>query len=385
MPFPQTLFISLLMLSAAYRTGTASERATKETDNPAKIETRIAIQGVCAWPNLQQLPDGTLLAIIYNQPNHGRWEGELDCWASSDQGQMWRFRGRVVQHQPGTNRMNCAVGFARNGDLVVLSSGYTNRIPNPLKPFAQPVKPRPGQRFLPTSVCRSSDGGRTWEVNEKFPAPPDTELGRKNHFVPFGNIMAARDGSHCASVYLKRDNGRARYLVRCRDDGRTWGEAMVLNPRGNETSILHLGDGRWLAASREFREKPDVHLELFMSSDDGKTWRRDGPLTLPLQVTGHLMRLQDGRILLSYGNRNWNNFGVDVRYSDDEGATWGPPIRVADAVDADCGYPSGVQLSDGRVVTAYYTRISEDFHYEMRVAIWSPGAFATAGRPVVNR
>lgn len=197
--------------------------------------------------------------------------------------------------------------------------------------------------------------------------------------------MTAADGSLCVSSYLKRDLKRACYFLRSRDDGRTWGETAVLNPRGNETAILHLGDGRWLAASREFRKRPDVHLVLFTSQDDGRTWQRKMPLTQPGQVTGHLMCLQDGRILLTYGNRNWNNFGVDVRFSDDEGESWGPSIRIANTPHYDSGYPSSVQLPDGRVVTAYYTRISDDYHYEMRVATWIPGAFATSGAPVESR
>ncbi len=274
-----------------------------------------------------------------------------------------------------------AGGFATNGDLVVLCSGYTNRIPNPLQPFAKPPGPGGKREFLPTRVCRSSDGGQTWEVTEQFAAPPATELGQGNHFVPFGNIGTADDGSLCSAVYLKRGLERACYLVRSRDDGRTCGETTVLNPEGNETAILHMGAGRWLAASREFQQRPDVHLELFRSADDGLTWQRKGPLTMPLQVTGNLLQLRDGRILLSYGNRNWNNFGVDVRFSDDQGATWGPPIRIADTAYSDCGYPSCVQLADDSVVTAYYTKVSKDYHYEMRVARWNPAAFETRGRP----
>ena len=113
-----------------------------------------------------------------------------------------------------------------------------------------------------------------------------------------------------------------------------------MNPAGNETDILHLGGGRWLAASREFKESRDVHLELFVSTDDARTWERRMPLSLPMQVTGNLAALADGRILLSYGNRCWNNFGVDVRISEDQGKTWSPPIRIADCPRADCGYPS---------------------------------------------
>jgi len=82
------------------------------------IETHVGIQGVCAWPNLQRMQDGTLLATIFNQPCHGLWEGDLDCWVSLDEGQSWQFRGRPAPHEPGTNRMNCAVGLAGNGDLV---------------------------------------------------------------------------------------------------------------------------------------------------------------------------------------------------------------------------------------------------------------------------
>ena len=123
----------------------------------------------------------------------------------------------------------------------------------------------------------------------------------------------------------------------------------------------------------------DVHLELFSSDDDARTWKRRQPLTLPLQVTGHLTRLADGRVLLSHGNRCWNNYGVDVRLSDDAGSSWSPPFRIADCPRSDCGYPSTVQTADGTAVTAYYTQVSDDYHYEMRVAHWNPSAFTVSG------
>ena len=339
-----------------------------------RIINRTAIQGVCAWPNLQRLENGTLLALIFNQPCHGLWEGDLDCWAAEDDGKTWRFRGKPAEHEPTTNRMNCAAGIANNGDVVVLCSGWADRSP-------KGQLSGPHRRVLRPWVCRSSDGGRTWSVSKQFPAPPEESIGIGNEFIPFGNIRAAEDGSLCATVYLTKNHSRDCYLLRSRDDGRTWGGRAPLNLDGNETDILHLGGGRWLAASREFGPRRDVHLELFASDDDARTWKRKRPLSLPLQVTGNLALLADGRILLSYGNRCWNNFGVDVRLSDDQGETWSPPIRIADCPRPDCGYPSSVQLSDGQVVTAYYTIVSDDFHYEMRVAVWKPSAFSVEGRP----
>ena len=362
--------------AAAWLPGTilgSRQRARAATPGQStSISTRTAIQGVCAWPNLQILNDGTILALIFNQPCHGLWEGDLDCWASEDGGRTWRFRGRPAEHEPGTNRMNCAAGIAANGDVVVLCSGWAdrNRRGEPVNPHRQPLRPW---------VCRSSDQGRTWSVGTDFPAPPQDGVGAGNEFIPFGNIRAADDGSLCVAAYLRREQSRACHLIRSLDDGRTWGEAVSLHPGGNETDILHLGGGRWLAAAREFGERRDVHLELFSSDDDARTWKRQQPLTLPLQVTGHLTRLADGRVLLSHGNRCWNNYGVDVRLSDDAGASWSPPFRIADCPRPDCGYPSTVQTADGTAVTAYYTQVSDDYHYEMRVAHWSPSAFTVSG------
>ncbi|MBI85486.1 MAG: hypothetical protein CMJ81_20020 [Planctomycetaceae bacterium] len=381
------LILLLMSISLCSVTAAADPRSPSQTD-PARIETRVAIQGVCAWPNLQRLDDGTLLVFIYNQPSHGKFEGDIDCWASEDSGQTWRFRGRAVPHgEPRTTRMNCAVGVAGNGDLIVLSSGYTNRIPNPMVPFNEQIQRKKGSEFLPTAISRSSDGGRTWETAESFPLPPESEKVWGDHYVPFGNIVSGADGSLRAFAYLAQPKySRRGFILRSADDGRTWGDPAVVNPRGSETSLLHLGEGRWLASTREFPQqpvlyRPGVRLELYASADDGRTWQHRGPLSLPLQVTSNLIRLRDGRVLLSFGNRNWNNFGVDVRFSDDEGESWGPPIRIADSPRADSGYPSSVQLTDGRVVTAYYTQVSDDFHYEMRVAIWNPEAFETRGRP----
>ena len=352
----------------------AQTRSGGAAPTASGIEFGAPIKQVCAWPNLQILGDQTIIATIFNQPCHGQWEGDLDCWASEDGGKSWSFRGRAARHEPGTNRMNCAVGFANNGDLLALCSGWGDRSApsRPNRTFGNPLR---------AWACRSSGGARSWKVIGELPDPPRHKISPENHLIPFGNIQIAADGSLGVAAYLRRENDRVCYFLRSRDDGVTWGETVVLNPGGNETAPLHLSRGRWLAASREFVERSDVHLQLFSSEDDGQTWKRGQPLTLPYQVTGHLTRLSDGRVLFSYGNRNWNNFGVDVRFSDDDGKSWGAPLRVANAPRGDCGYPSSVELANGNVVTAYYTQISDGFDYEMRSAIWNPAAFETSGRP----
>jgi hypothetical protein len=331
--------------------------------------TFTAIQGVCAWPNLQRLSDGTLVATIFNQPCHGEWEGDLDCWASQDNGRTWKFHGRPGPHEPRTNRMNCAAGVAANGDMVVLVSGWSNREPAGIS------TPATRGQVLKPWVCRSSDGGKTWTHTTAFPDPPPVGPGIDNQFIPFGDIHRAADGTLVASVYTRKDNIRNNGLLRSKDDGRTWGDWVELNAKGNETAILHAGAGKWVAASRMFEKPGDAHhIELFTSDDDAKTWRRRGPLTLPGQITGHLTRLRDGRILMTYGNRNRGNYGVDARLSSDGGMTWDAPFRIAATPESDCGYPASAQIADGNVVTVYYTRVSPGHFYEMRVTIWPAGA-----------
>ena len=255
------------------------------------VTSRTGIQGVCAWPNLLLLNDGSLVVLVFNQPCHGLWEGDLDCWASEDEGRTWRFRGRAAGHEPTTNRMNRSAGIANNGDLVVLCSGWADRSPK-----GQLSGPK--RRMLRAWVSRSLDGGRNWSISKEFPTPPETPAGKNNEFIPFGSIRAANDGSLCSSVYLARGNLRECYLLRSRDDGYTWGDRVPLNLAGNETDILPLGGGHWLAASREFQEKRDVRVELLVSDDDAYTWKRRMPLSLPMQIPGNLTRLADGRILL---------------------------------------------------------------------------------------
>jgi len=324
------------------------------------VKNQTAIQAVCAWPNLQIAADGELLVFLFNQPCHGVWEGDLDCWSSRDRGETWQFRGRPAAHKSGTNRMNCAVGVLEGGDVLVLCSGWTHR-----GPAGQEPENKAAAVTLSPWICRSGDQGRAWSMTDDFPAAGGE--GRQI-CVPFGNIRQGADGRLAVSCYRRPVPGEYDCVFfRSADDGRTWERQATLSDRGNETDILHLGDGHWIASSREEKTR---HIELLRSDDDGASWRTCGPLTLPEQHTSHLLRLRDGRVLLSYGNRCRNNAGVEVRVGDERGEKWGPPVRLAHCPSRDCGYPSTIQMTDDTLVTAYYTQLSGAYHYEMRVAAW---------------
>ena len=369
---PRILVRPLVLLVALSVTEPLSGQQT------ARLQQRfVAIDNVCAWPNLTLLNDGTLTATIFNQPAHGRVEGDVETWISTDGGVLWERSGVAAIHDPGTNRLNVAAGRAHDGSLVVLSSGSSN-----LEPRGQTAS-NVSWDFLPILVSRSSDRGRTWQRSSSVDLPSGAD-----YLIPFGDIIVGPGKTLAACAYhdgryrrkgnpsrnRRTPTGKAKgssYLLFSKDDGRTWGDAVVIGADDyNETVILRLRPDRWLAAARTIK---DAHLELFISEDEGRSWAAAGPLTLPRQHPAHLLRLKDGRIILTYGVRDPGHAAVGMRWSDDEGRTWKPATTLVHLEGSrDHGYPSTVELADGTLVTAYYSNgIPQHRRYHMGVVRWS--------------
>jgi hypothetical protein len=372
-----TLMLSMVVCSGV--TAAEQGKAPYVLDRDGSVpQPVVAVADVAAWPNLTQLPDGTIIALIYNQPSHGQMPGDVDCWATEDAGVTWTKRSTAAPRgTPQQNRMNTAAGLTADGKLILVTSGWSE----PGNPDAK-GKPNIGE-LLPTWVCISDDGGYTWRIDEQsFPNGPD---GRP--MIPFGDIMPGEDGMLRVAAYSTPDEEPAQQAAKqagdnlaqraahgqnwiVRGDGRNWDAPVRIahRPRRNETAILHLGGGKWIAAARK------AGLELFFSEDDAKTWTMLGErVTDNLQHPGHLMRLKDRSIMLSYGNRVRPHPGVEVKFSKDEGRTWSAPYRIADVNSPDSGYPSSVQLSDGRILTACYSRgIAGHDGYVMFTVTWDP-------------
>lgn len=324
----------------------------------------VAVDNVCAWPNLTVLRDGTIVASIHNQPSHLKRPADVECWASEDGGRTWAKRGTPApRDNPRAARGHVAAGVAGNGDLIVITTGWSD-----------PAAESRGT-ILPPLVSRSTDGGRTWAIDAKafpgkWPQIARTKTSPDGYLVPFGDILEGDDGGLRVGLYGGASG--ATFVYSSRDDGKTWGEPVALNQDVviHEPALLHLGEGKWLAAARL------NGLDLY-ASDDAKTWAHRKKLTGPQQHPAHFTRLKDGSVLLSYGNR-LDPKGVDVRFSDDQGTTWSEPFRVVD-FQGDGGYPSSVQLPDGQVLTAYYAQgIAGHNRYHMGVVIWD--AATTRGR-----
>jgi hypothetical protein len=371
------VLFAALVFHQACTPGQGSEaEIVAEIDDIKKVkvdERFMSIDNRCAWPNLTVLKDGTIVATIFNQPSHARREGDVECWASKD-GRFWELRGMPAVHDKDANRMNVAAGLANNGDLLVVASGWS------LKPPATPGAPRDLIAILRPWVSRSSDGGRTWKVAKNaFP----TAESMMTEFIPFGDILTGGDGSLRVLAYAQSQDKETNKvsMFSSNDDGRSWELMSFISdghnvkdvvPTGhNETAFLHLGDGQWIAAARRWRA--GQAMDLFRSADDGKSWQYDGQLTKDSQHPGHLLKLNNGKLLLTYGNRIKDQYGVAMKISEDEGKTWTEEFLIVDDLTSgDSGYPSSMQLPDGRIMTAYYSvAVPSHQRYHMGSVIWN--------------
>lgn len=336
--------------------GAFASAAAEEARAPI-AETFTAVSGATVWPNLTRLPDGTLLLAGFDKPSHGQVEGDVACWASTDEGRTWTHRGTLTEHAPNTVRMNQAVGLDADGNLIALVGGWTDE--------QQPGAPKRNvfrDAILRPWVCQSDDGGRTWRVHENFPVD---SLGRE--MVAFGDIVVSDGGRLNASAYgttyWDKPGPWMPYFLTSEDNGASWQVRSKIADGLSETALLYLGGGEWLAA---IRGKTTV---LYRSTDDGLTWVDEGAVTEARQIPAHLLRLKDGRIVLTAGDRRAGQLGVRARISADKGKTWGETLDIAAMPESDGGYPASIERNDGTILTLFYAKDGDT--YSVEAAIWA--------------
>jgi hypothetical protein len=150
-------------------------------------------------------------------------------------------------------------------------------------------------------------------------------------------------------------NYRQVFAVRSIDGGLSW-QSPTLAATGEdhefeEPAIILCGKGRLLAV---LRDNVSRHLHQIESADGGLTWNTPRKL----DITGypaHLLRLADGRLLMTYGFRQ-PDFGIRAVISENDGASWdtGATIRIRGGMrNRNLGYPATIEC-DGELISFYY-------------------------------
>lgn len=312
------------------------------------IDRVSVVEGQGYFPVAIRLAGGEILAVVRGGAAHIGRAGRLDLVISRDQGRTWSPPWTVVDG-PDDDR-NPALGQLADGTILLAYAVLTGYDPDGLK-ISDARRPL---TFDGVFLMRSRDQGKTWSPPERIPAV-HSFYGGKGSVSPYGKIIQLKDGTVVMAVYFHVEGtaGHQSTIFRSRDGGKTWGEPTLLGMHFNETAVLEVAEGRLLAA---MRSEKGGHICLIQSGDAGKTWNEPVQLTKDLEHPPDLIRLRSGDVLLTYGERN-APMGARAVVSRDGGKTWetdGTTILSDAAPNTDCGYPSSVEIEDGRIVTLYY-------------------------------
>jgi len=308
----------------------------------------------CAWPAMVRAANGDLLVAFTRSEEHLGPNGEILLSRSTNNGQTW-LPPAIVHDSPLDDRES---GLTLLSDGRLLMHLRTTRwtaeqyltLPDNAYESAtlgrwmlyvnQPAY-REAAKFDGAWHAVSEDNGHTWST----PTPGKDSI-HGGLQLEDGSILVAsyRDDSGNIGIY-RGDSAQGEFIR----------VAMVESPqpdriRFGEPHILQLDSGRILMMIRATAipyddQSPLCHLWLSWSDDNGQTWAE--AVRTPLWgFPPHLLQLEDGRVLCTYGYRR-SPFGIHWSLEDEI-------IIRDDAPNKDLGYPVSIELSPGRILTVYY-------------------------------
>lgn len=377
----RTFLKSTAAISAASILGFAKRSSAAP---PAEVHDKRVISKTpdlyCGWPTLARRSGGELLLVWSGgREAHVCPFGRVDMMRSADNGKTWTWP-RTLMDSPIDDR-DAGVLETSAGSILVTtftSLAYvTNEMANQTRFNGWPAERK--QRWLSAHLrvseqqrqaelgqwmIRSTDGGVTWSA-------------RYSSIVnsPHGPIQLS-DG-RLLYAGKKLWTGGEVGICHSDDDGQSWQWlADVPTRKGDQQKNYHelhaveLNDGKLLVHIRNHNQNNSRETLQSESVDGGKSWSTPHEIGV-WGLPSFLTKLNDGRILMSYGHRR-EPFGNQARISEDGGQTWSDPITIsADGDGGDLGYPSTVQLDDGSLLTVWYEKLKDSPRAVLRQAHWS--------------
>lgn len=326
------------------------------------------------WPTVARRKNGQLLLVCSGgRDDHVCPFGQVELMRSNDDGMTWTFP-RVLLDTPIDDRDAGVLETAKGTILVTTftSIGYQERF-DTVTPHTRlqrwvaahnRVSAEVRKRELGQWMIRSTDGGVRWSphydciVNSPH-GPIQLSDGRL--------LYAGKD------IYVTD-----KWIGVCEssDDGITWRKLAQIPTRPgddpqnyHELHVVEAANGSIITQIRNHNEKNDRETLQTESTDGGKSWSVPHVIDV-WGLPSHLLRLHDGRLLMSYGHRR-SPFGNQARVSDDSGKSWSEAIVLSgDGVGRDLGYPSTVQIADGSLVTVWYEKLATSALAVLRQAHW---------------
>ncbi|MCA9134075.1 MAG: exo-alpha-sialidase [Planctomycetales bacterium] len=339
------------------------------------------------WPTVARRSNGDLLLVASGGRQHHVCPfGRVDLLQSFDQGDSWTF-ARTIADGPIDDR-DAGILETTQGTLLVTT--FTSLAYEPILQKAEatagtdkPSMPAeqlrqwraaharlaPGEhaQHLGCWMLRSEDGGLNWSNPSRCPLNS-----------PHGPTQL-RDGSLLYAGKMLWEEPHTVGVCRSTDDGRNWSAPLAIPTRPgdshqdyHELHGVEAADGTLIVHIRNHNTAHKGETLQTHSGDGGRTWAT--PYSIGVWgLPSHLLKLRDGRLLMTYGHRR-QPLGNQARISEDHGRSWSAPLVLyGDGTSGDLGYPSTVELSDGRLLTVWYERLAGNPLSQLRAARWRLG------------
>ncbi len=220
------------------------------------------------------------------------------------------------------------------------------------------------KKQLGTWMLRSTDNGLNWSA--KYDCLVNSPHGPTQ--LKDGRILYA-------GKQLWLENPRVGVAI-SKDDGVSWDWLAEIPARDgddpknyHELHAVEAENGHIIAHVRNHNKANSGETLQSESTDGGSTWSKPHSIGV-WGLPSHLLKLKDGRLLMSYGHRR-APLGNLARVSSDNGKTWSEAITISnDATSGDLGYPSTVQLDDGSLLTVWYESIKKQSLAVLRQTHW---------------
>lgn len=370
-----------LLVATALSAQTAQVLETK-TITPAE-------EPYAGWSTVARRANGELwVTWSGGRDGHVCPMGQVRAMTSRDDGATWTYP-RVLLDSPTDDRDSGVLETAKGTLLVTTftSLAYEDHLAKsvmymPVAGKSSAMRPMP-----PEVVARWQATQKRLTADERRAELGEWVLRSTDGGLNFSARIATIVNSPHGPLQLK--DGRILYIgkelwtknqrigaVESKDDGLSWNWLSEIPGRPgddverdyHELHAVESDDGRIIAQIRH-QGKVDKNWTLQTeSTDGGKTWTI--PRAITFGIPSQLLKLRDGRLLMTYGHRRLP-FGNQARLSTDHGRTWSEPMIVSgDGTVGDLGYPSTVELADGTLLTVWYENMKGLDRAVLRQAKW---------------